>query len=47
MFSVFFILVPLLPILLLTKKFKAIDFQLRLNCLKLNFEGQNELLKNI
>jgi hypothetical protein len=37
---------PVLSILPLTKKSKVIDLQLRLNRLKLNFEDQNELLKN-
>jgi hypothetical protein len=37
---------PVLSILPLTKKSKVIGLQLRLNRLKLNFEDQNELLKN-
>lgn len=44
-FGVFFILVSILPIPLLTKKLKVIGLQLGLNNPKLNFMDQNKLLK--
>jgi hypothetical protein len=38
---------PCLPVLLyLTKKSEVIDFELWLNCQKINFKDQNKLLKN-
>jgi hypothetical protein len=46
MFDVFFIIISFLSISPLTKKFKVISLQSGLNCLKLNFKNENELLKS-
>jgi hypothetical protein len=40
-FDVFFILILVLLIPLLTKKFNVIDLQIKLNCWKLNFKNKN------